>query len=96
MKWVAEVCSCTSSPAWVWRVPLVIVPRRLTVAPARATGGFIASMVIERPPVLACAAGLACTATGRASPAGPERAAAIAAATASRGLRDRVRPRFAV
>ena len=59
MKWVADVYSCTSSPACVWRVPLVTVPDRRTVAPGAAYCGFIASMVIERPPVAVLAAGLA-------------------------------------
>ena len=83
---MAEVYSCTSSPAWVWRVPLVIVPRRLTVSPARATCGFIPLMWTESPAAAArpavCAAGLACAA----------RAGAAARATAANAdAMDRVR-----
>src|ERR1039458_2304749 len=56
---VDDVASCTSSPAAVWRVPLVTVPIRLTVAPGVAYCGFIELMVTETRPVAAGRAGLA-------------------------------------
>src|SRR6185312_6136801 len=59
MKWLAEVNSRTSRPAFVWRVPLVTVPDNLTVAPGAAYDGLIALMVTERWPALARPAGLA-------------------------------------
>ena len=89
MKWLAEVNSRTSRPACVWRVPLVTVPDNLTVVPGAAYDGFIALMVTERWPALACAG------TADASP--PARVPArIAAGTANTAVFRRVRLRFAV
>src|SRR6185369_9724788 len=89
MKWLAEVNSRTSRPACVWRVPLVTVPDNLTVVPGAAYDGFIALMVTERWPALACAG------TADASPAArvPAR---IAAGTANTAVFRRIRLRFAV
>src|SRR5690349_23948845 len=95
MKWLAEVNSCTSRPALVWRVPLVTVPDNLTVAPGVAYDGLIALMVTERWPALARSAGLACAGTAAASP--PARVPArIAAGTANTAVLRRVRLSFAV
>ena len=95
MKWLAEVNSRTSRPAWVWRVPLVTVPDNLTVAPGAAYDGFIASMVTERWPALARRPGW--PAPGRPTPARqPGSPARIAAGTANTAVFRRVRLRFAV
>ena len=94
-KWLAEVNSRTSSPAWVWRVPLVTVPDTVTVAPGVAYDGFIASMVTERWPALARSAGLACAGAADASPAA-RLADKIAAGMANTAVLRRVRLRFAV
>src|SRR4249919_3494416 len=95
MKWLAEVYSRTSRPACVWRVPLVTVPDTLTVVPGAAYDGFIALMVTERWPALACLVWLACAGTADASP--PARVPArIAAGTANTAVFRRVRLRFAV
>ena len=68
------------------------VPDTVTVAPGAAYDGFIASMVTERWPALACSAGLACAGPADASP--PARITArIAAGTANAAVFRSVRLR---
>ena len=57
MNLFCEVYSWTSSPACVWLVRLLTVPRTVTVAPGAAYAGFIASMVTDTPLVPAWCTG---------------------------------------
>ena len=81
-----DVASCISSPAAVWRVPLVTVPIRLTVAPGVAYCGFIELMVTETRPVAAGRAGLAWAGLASTMMAG-----AIIAGTAKTAATDSIR-----
>src|ERR1035438_9366061 len=81
-----DVASCTSSPAAVWRVPLVTVPIRLTVAPGLAYCGFIELMITETRPVAAGRAGLAWAGLASTMMAG-----AIIAGTAKTAGTDSIR-----
>ena len=47
---IDEVHSWTSSPAFVWLVPLVTVPATVTVLPGSAVCGVIESMTIDTRP----------------------------------------------
>src|SRR5580658_4627302 len=82
----AEVNSWTSSPVWVWPVPLLTVPVTVTVLPGRAVCGLIESMTIDSLLDWAAGcAGLACAGAARAS------AAVAAAGTTAAAVSSRIR-----
>src|ERR1700722_20392763 len=84
-KWSGDAYSCTSSPAAVWPVPLLIVPVTVTVAPGPAYRGFIEVMAIEtRPPPARAGAAWAGPASASEGASAAQIVAAVSPAAAAR------------